>query len=195
MLKVEKRSHFRARESATDIRESYEEPAEGGSAIMYRISDTVTYSLDISQHTPRGWEPAPADLDLQVSLSMIDPFITSWLAPELPSSPASSPSSFDLSPPVSNATTRYSTSFKLPDRLGVYTFQTYWSRPGWSFIKTRDVAPIRAFNHDENPRFLPASWPYALGSFSTIASFLLFVALWVFAGEKSSAGVKKEKTL
>lgn len=160
---------------------------------MYRIKDTVTYALDLSQHTPAGWVPAPEHLDLQVSLEMLDPFITTKLhAGDGPSSSISSEDPLALSG-QSNATTRYSSTFQLPDRLGVYTFHVHWSRPGWSFIETKDIAPIRAFNHDEGERYLPASWPYAAGAVSVIASWVLFVALWLWAGEKEAAELQKEK--
>ncbi|CAO1616143.1 unnamed protein product [Parajaminaea phylloscopi] len=190
VLRVERRSHYRVRASPDDVRESYEEPAQGGEAAMYRIKDTVRYSLDIAQHTEDlGWVPAPRDLDLQVSFIMIDPFITAKLAPQgshedESTDIASSALDRALAPQQSNSTTRYTTAFQLPDRLGVYTFRTHWRRPGWTFLDTKDVAPVRAFNHDEGPRFLPASWPYAAASFSTVAGFLLFTVFWLLTADR-----------
>lgn len=201
VLKVEGRSHYRVRNSPKDVREIYEEPLEGGSSSMYRINDIVRYSVDIAQHDPElGWIPATRDLDLQVSLIMLDPFITAKLSPQDVDDPDSTsasrrpPSDLDLSlaPLQSNSTTRYTTTFQLPDRLGVYTFRTHWSRPGWTFIDVKDVAPVRPFNHDEEQRFLPASWPYAAASFSTVVGFLVFVVLWLCGEDKEED--KKLKT-
>lgn len=203
VLKVERRSHYRVRTSPTDVRESYEEPAQGGEAAMYRIKDTVRYSLDIAQHTrEQGWVPAPKDLDIQVSLIMIDPFITATLAPQSSGNDDDDSSSKHISaldrslaPLQSNSTTRYTAAFQLPDRLGVYTFRKHWRRPGWTFLDTRDVAPVRAFNHDEGPRFLPASWPYAAASFSTVAGFLAFTLIWLLSADKAEvAGDERKKT-
>lgn len=192
VLKVIRRAHRRVRTSPTDIREPYEESADGSVAKMYRIKDTVTYGLDIAQFDSRsgGWIPAPEDLDLQVKLIMIDPFITTNLTARTDSETSTSSSSdpLDISGEQTAAITLYTSTFTLPDRLGVYTFQTHWSRTGWSFINVKDVTPIRAFNHDENPRYLPATWPYVIASFSTIVGFLVFVALWLFTGEKVEKG-------
>ncbi|CAO1634580.1 unnamed protein product [Sympodiomycopsis kandeliae] len=191
VLKVTRRAHRRVRTSPTDIREPYEESADGSVAKMYRIKDTVTYGLDVAQFDSRsgGWIPAPADLDLQVKLIMIDPFITTNLTAQTTASTSSS----DVDPldnlaDQTKSSTLYTSTFTLPDRLGVYTFQTHWSRTGWSFINVKDITPIRAFNHDENPRYLPATWPYVIASFSTIGGFLLFVALWLFTSEKVEKG-------
>lgn len=190
VLKVIRRSHHRVRSSPTDIRESYEESADGSVAKMYRIKDNVVYGVEIAQFDTRkgGWVPAPEDLDMQVKLIMIDPFITTNLTAQSmgSSSPSLQQSALDgaLEDNSSQAYTLYTSTFMLPDRLGVYTFQTHWSRTGWSFINVKDTTPIRAFNHDENPRYLPASWPYLAASLSTIVGFLLFTGLWLFTAEK-----------
>lgn len=191
VLKVTRRSHHRVRTSPTDVREAYEESADGSIAKMYRIKDTVVYGLDVAQFDARsgGWIPAPRDLDMQVKLVMIDPFITTNLTAQSSDESSSTKTTAELdpledSPPSSLAHTLYTSTFTLPDRLGVYTFHTRWSRTGWTFINVKDTTPIRAFNHDENPRYLPASWPYVAASASTIAGFLLLTALWLFTGEK-----------
>lgn len=193
VLKVTRTSHRRVRSSPTDIREPYEESADGSVAKMYRIKDNVIYGLELAQFDLRkgGWVPAPQDLDMQVKLIMIDPFITTNLTAQSSSSTSSSANLDALedfssdSSSSSQAHTLYTSTFMLPDRLGVYTFQTHWSRSGWSFINVKDTTPIRAFNHDENPRYLPASWPYFAASLSTIVGFLLLTALLLFTGEKA----------
>lgn len=194
VLRIDRRTHYRVRSSPTDVREPYEEPAEGGSASMYRIKDNVRYAIDVAQHDPQlGWIAAPKDLDLQVSLNMIDPFITVKLAAEDEAAKTSLATQLPPAPAQSNITTRYSTTLRLPDRLGVYTFRLKWFRHGWTYFDdVKDVAPIRAFNHDEGERFLPASWPYAAASFSTIGGFLVFVVLWVLGGDEEVKRAKGE---
>ena len=152
---------------------------------MYRVKDTVNFHIDLSQHAPNGgWQPAPKDLDLQVSLVMLDPYVTTKLSAEAPTSVLSSGQA------QTNATTRYSATFRLPDRHGVFTFHVDWKRQGWSYVKTKDTAPVRPFNHDEHPRFLSAAYPYVGGAFSTMTAFLLFTTLWILVKEPQT----KKKT-
>lgn len=77
------------------------------------------------------------------------------------------------------APSRYAATFDVPDRHGVFTFVVDWKRHGWTYIHTRDTAPVRPFNHDEYPRFLSSAWPYMAGSVSTVAAFLVFSTLWL----------------
>ena len=196
VLRVEATSHERVKAHEGDTREPYEEwqVDEGGEQrhmqSMYRIMDTVTFHIDIAQRTPTGWTPAPADLDLQVSLVMLDPYITTNLTATLPRSHVDTLSSVAATTATS---TRYSSTFKLPDKHGVYTFLVDWKRHGWSYIHTRDTAPVRPFNHDEHPRGLHSAWPYVAGASSTVAAFLLFAFLWVCSNE-SDKGKAKSKS-
>jgi oligosaccharyltransferase complex subunit beta len=191
VLRVDSTSHERVKQHENDDRESYEEwqIEQNGETKhiqrMYRVQDIVTYHVDISQHTPSGWTPGPTDLDLQVSLVMLDPFITTNLTAASPQSllkslNTSSSSSTTMTP----AFTRYSSTFKLPDKHGVYTFVVDWKRHGWSYIHTRDTAPVRPFNHDEHPRGLHSAWPYVTGASTTVVAFLIFVVIWVCSDER-----------
>ncbi len=177
VLRVASTGHHRVRASATDVRPDYEEDEESQS--VYRVKDIVTFHVDLAQHAPQGgWQPAPLDLDLQVSLVMLDPYVTMSLSAE----PARTVLDAGAQT-TSNATTRYSASFRLPDRHGVFTFHVDWKRQGWSYVKTKDTAPVRPFNHDEHPRFLSAAYPYVGGAFSTMTAFLLFSTLWLLLKE------------
>jgi oligosaccharyltransferase complex subunit beta len=198
VLRVDATSHERVKLHEDDNRELYEEwqteDIAGGSKHvqrMYRIMDTVTFHLDLSQHTPLGWTPAPTDLDLQVSLIMLDPFITTNLTATSPQSLSST--SFNTSASSTPAFTRYSSTFRLPDKHGVYTFQVDWKRHGWSYIHTRDTAPVRPFNHDEYPRGLHSAWPYVTGATTTVVAFLLFVFIWVCSDELDADKKDKKK--
>lgn len=221
---MEGTSHERVRQSQTDIRESYEEfDAQDESQAkrvqnMYRIMDTVvspvwsrivmaevcathlgnnlqTFNIDLSQHTSAGWTPAPNDLDLQVSLVMLDPYVTmnltarGQLATTAPSSGNLSQNSLDRTP----RSTRYSSTFRLPDKHGVYTFVVDWKRHGWSYVNTRDTTPVRPLNSDEHPRFLHAAFPYVAGAASTVTAFLLFSLLWITSDDQGGKDKRKEE--
>jgi oligosaccharyltransferase complex subunit beta len=199
ILRVDSTSHERVKSHKDDNREQYEEwqvMQEDGQEKhvqgMYRITDTVTFHIDLSQRTPSGWTPAPTDLDLQVSLVMLDPHITTNLTAALPQSITSS-SKLDTIISKTSTSTRYSSTFKLPDKHGVYTFLVDWKRHGWSYIHTRDTAAVRPFNHDEHPRGLHSAWPYVTGATTTVVTFLLFVLLWVCSDESNAAEKGKKK--
>lgn len=195
VLRVESTSHSRNKMHAQDVRESYEEldviDEDGEHRIqrMYRIRDTVTYSIELSQRTPAGWVPAPKDLDLQVSLVMLDPYVTTNLTASQPQSTIETLTKSTSSP----RSQRYSTTFQLPDRHGVYTFIVDWKRHGWSYIHTRDTSPVRPYNHDEHPRGLHSAWPYVVGATSTMVAFLAFACLWACSQEQEDAADGKLK--
>ncbi|UZJ54162.1 hypothetical protein CBS101457_003482 [Exobasidium rhododendri] len=198
VLRVEATSHERVKLHEGDTRETYEEwqieESDGVSKHvqqMYRIMDTVTFHLDLSQHTPLGWTPAPTDLDLQVSLVMLDPYITTNLTAALPQSITSM--ALNTSTASTPIFTRYSSTFRLPDKHGVYTFLVDWKRHGWSYVHTRDTAPVRPFNHDEHPRGLHSAWPYVTGASTTVLAFLLFVFLWVCSDEADADKKAKKR--
>jgi len=141
-----------------------------------------------------GWIAAPTDLDLQVSLVMLDPYITTSLSASPTENELTTLESDALSslPAVTNTTTRYSASFKLPDRHGVFTFSVKWSRNGWSYVSTKDTAPVRPFNHDEHPRWLSSAHPYYAGAWSTVVAFLVFSTIWIMTAEKEMKGEGKK---
>lgn len=160
VLRVVRTAHERVRKSEEDVRPDYEEEV-GVAAKMYRVKDEVFFALELQQFE-REWQPAPTDLDLQLAVTMLDPYIT------LP-----------LEGHVDGEHTRYQGSFRLPDRHGVFTLRVNWKRHGWTYVLTEDVVPVRPFNHDEYPRYLSSSWPYIAGALSTMLGFAVFVALWL----------------
>lgn len=189
VLRVVSTGHHREREHVNDLRPEYEETDD--SQAVYRVKDTVTYHIDLSAHDAQhgGWKAAPRDLDLQVSLVMLDPFVVTKLSATPPST--SVPGTTGIAE-TTNATTRYSATFRLPDRHGVFSFVVDWKRNGWTFLNTKDTAPVRPFNHDEHPRFLSAAYPYVAGSFSTMIAFLLFSTLWLLVKDVPSQKVKTQ---
>lgn len=111
---------------------------------------------------------------------MLDPYITVPLLAQAPSS----------SSKTSN-TTRYAAQLRAPDRHGVFSFHIDWKRAGWTYLTSRDTAPVRPFNHDEHPRFLSAAWPYYAGAASMAVGFLGFSTLWLLVKDEKP----KSKTL
>lgn len=162
VLRVVRSTHERCRASEADTRPDYEEEV-GVATKMYRIKDRVYFTMDVQQYRDGRWTAAPTDLDLQLAITMLDPYVT------LP-----------LEASVVGDVTRYSGVFRLPDRHGVFTFRVNWKRHGWTYILTEDVAPVRPFNHDEYPRMLSSSWPYVAGAISTMVGFVAFCVQWIY---------------
>ncbi|WFD27211.1 oligosaccharyl transferase glycoprotein complex, beta subunit [Malassezia nana] len=160
VLRVMRSSHHRVRADERDVRPDYEELE--GTTSMYRIKDTVAYELEISMYDGQAWQPAPADLDLQLSAVMLDPYVT------VPLEAKKGPNS-----------TLFRGHLRLPDKHGVFTLRVQWRRHGWSYMVAEDVVPVRPFNHDEYPRMLSSAWPYMAGAFSTMLGFVAFVYLWL----------------
>ncbi|KAI0648379.1 Dolichyl-diphosphooligosaccharide-protein glycosyltransferase subunit [Trametes meyenii] len=145
----------------------------------YTINDRVTYTAYISKFNPEHdlWEPYSGVQDLQLEFTMLDPHVRTALLP-------------DTSEPG-----KYSVTFRVPDRHGVFKFVVDYKRKGVSYLESTTVVPVIPPRHDEYPRFLSAAWPYYAGAFSTSAAFVLFVALWLAGDDrepKRSKGSKAE---
>lgn len=160
VLRVTRSAHQRLRANEHDVRPDYEET--DNSTSMYRIKDTVSYSLEVTMFDGQAWGPAPSDLDLQLSAVMLDPYVTVPLVAH-----------------QGHNATWYQAHLQLPDRHGVFTLRVNWKRHGWSYVIADDLVPVRPFNHDEYPRMLSSSWPYMAGAFSTMIGFVAFVYLWL----------------
>ncbi|KAI0628746.1 Dolichyl-diphosphooligosaccharide-protein glycosyltransferase subunit [Trametes polyzona] len=145
----------------------------------YTINDRVTYTAYISKYNPELdiWEPYSGLKDLQLEFTMLDPHIRTTLPPD-PKEPG-----------------KYSLTFRVPDRHGVFKFVINHKRKGLTYLESSTIVPVVPPRHDEYPRFLSAAWPYYAGAISTSAAFVIFVALWL-AGEerepKKNKGSKAE---
>ncbi|KAF8898247.1 oligosaccharyl transferase beta subunit [Gymnopilus junonius] len=133
---------------------------------VYTTNDQLVYSIYISKYDPQKatWEPYSGIKDLQLEFTMLDPHIRSSL------------------PPVPGAPGKYSTTFRAPDRHGVFKFVVDWKRKGWTYLHSSTTVPVVPPRHDGYPRFLSAAWPYYAGAISTSMAFFLFSAIWL-AGE------------
>lgn len=137
-----------------------------------------SYSITLAQHETSAngtssWKPFAAD-DLQLEFTMLDPHIRTALV--------------KTSTTGSDAT--YSTSFRAPDRHGVFKFVVSYWRPGWSYLNTADKASVVPLRHDEHPRFIVGAYPFYAGAITTSAAFMLFCFLWASIGEGTVAAAK-----
>jgi len=117
-------------------------------------------------------------------------------------------------PAVRGSPGKYSVTFRVPDRHGVFKFVIDYSAEGtcsffkklysmdwtninerWTYLESSTTVPVVPPRHDGYPRFLSAAWPYYTGAISTSVGFLLFSVLWL-AGDaregKKGKGVKME---
>jgi oligosaccharyltransferase complex subunit beta len=126
--------------------------------------------------TTGTWSPYSGLSDLQLEFTMLDPHVRTAL-PAVPGQPGT-----------------YSTSFRAPDRHGVFKFVIDHKRAGWAHLSAERVVPVVPPRHDEYPRFLSAAWPYYAGAISTSVGFLVFATLWLAGDEKDLRKKKGAKT-
>ena len=106
-------------------------------------------------------------------------------------------------PPVPGSPGEYSTTFRAPDRHGVFKFVVDYRRKGyvshnlhtavlpdtrssWTHLQSSTTVPVVPPRHDEYPRFLSAAWPYYTGAISTSVAFFLFSAFWLASDTRDS---------
>jgi len=150
----------------------------GGSVPLehYTTNDNVEYELGISRFDGESgtWKPYSGINDLQLEFTMLDPHVR-----------------IDVPAAASNNGV-YRTSFRVPDRHGVFKFLVDWRRgTGESFLHSSITVPVVPPRHDGYPRFLSAAWPYYMGALSTSVGFVIFCALWL-GGDAREAKQKHE---
>jgi len=137
---------------------------------VYRINDTLEYSVDIHQWNGDNWVPFTAS-DVQLEFVRLDPHVRVNLQ--------------------HNAKGHFSTRFVAPDVYGVFTFRVDYQRLGYTNILLTDVVSVRPFRHDEYERFIPAAFPYYAGAFSMLAGLFLFSVVFLYHKESPQ---KTQKT-
>lgn len=164
VLRIESVAHHRVNETL---------PRE-----TYTINDHVTFSAQVSKYNPEtsAWEPYSGISDLQLEFTMLDPHIRTSLIP-VPGEPG-----------------KYSVTFRVPDRHGVFKFVLDYKRKGWNFLESTTVVPVVPPRHDEYPRFLSPAWPYYAGAISTSIGFLVFSALWLTGDNQEQKKSKSAKS-
>ncbi|KAJ7066760.1 oligosaccharyl transferase beta subunit [Mycena amicta] len=141
----------------------------------YTTNDNIVFAAHISRFNPKSgkWAPYAGIHDMQLEFTMLDPHIRTAL------------------PPVPGSPGKYSTSFRAPDRHGVFKFVVNYKRKGWTHLHSSTTVSLVPPRHDGYPRFLSAAWPFYVGAISTSVGFFLFSAVWL-AGESREG--KKAKT-
>ncbi|KAI8809344.1 Dolichyl-diphosphooligosaccharide--protein glycosyltransferase subunit WBP1 [Cladochytrium replicatum] len=146
---------------------------ETGQHGIYRIKDDMVYEVDISVNQGDEWVPFVAS-DVQFEAVMLDPYVRSTLS--LVSKSAQS--------------AKYATSFKLPDRHGVFTFRVEYKRHGFSWLTTKEVVEVRPFRHNDYPRYISQAFPYYANAISLVVGFVFVSALWLYHKETSKGKLK-----
>jgi len=130
---------------------------EKDAPFAYTIKEDVEFSIELEEWNGRRWVPFVAN-DVQLEYRMIDPYVRTSLK--------------------SDGKGKFSTTFKLPDIYGVFTFKVEYIRQGYSFVNSISRIPVRPFRHNEYERFIDSAYPYYFSSLSMLAG--LFVFSWVF---------------
>jgi len=142
--------------------------SSGGSSNpqSYRVKDDIDFSVVIEEYdlASDAWKPYVAK-DVQLSLVMLDPYIRKTIS--------------------SDASGKYTTSFKLPDVYGVFKFSIDYHRQGYSNLQLFDTVSVHPFRHDEFERFIDVAYPYYVSAFSMMGGFFLFGLVFLFSKPSS----------
>ncbi|KAF4604242.1 oligosaccharyl transferase glycoprotein complex, beta subunit [Pleurotus pulmonarius] len=145
---------------------------------QYTTNDVVTYTAHISgwDSGKATWLPYSGLKDIQLEFTMLDPHIRTAL------------------PPVKGSPGTYSTTFRVPDRHGVFKFVIDYKRKGLTHLQSSTTVPVVPPRHDGYPRFLSAAWPYYVGAISTSIGFILFSTIWLAGDVREMKKGKTSKT-
>eukprot|EP00340_Litonotus_pictus_P011341 CAMPEP_0170535848 /NCGR_PEP_ID=MMETSP0209-20121228/101822_1 /TAXON_ID=665100 ORGANISM="Litonotus pictus, Strain P1" /NCGR_SAMPLE_ID=MMETSP0209 /ASSEMBLY_ACC=CAM_ASM_000301 /LENGTH=479 /DNA_ID=CAMNT_0010837155 /DNA_START=48 /DNA_END=1488 /DNA_ORIENTATION=+ len=148
--------------------ERHHRKSDGKTLDIYRIKDELEYMVDIYEYDLKSdsWKPYLTD-DLQIEYTMMDPFYRLQLKM------------------LSMGKPTYTTSFKSPDKWGVFKFIIDYKRVGYSYLDITTKCPLKPFRHDEYERFLSIAYPYYISVFSVIFGFVIFVIVFFFSSNKN----------
>ena len=135
------------------------------------MKDEIQVSFDILEKVNGKWVPF-RNSDVKLQFIMLNPYVTKKMK---------------------NAEEgKYTTQFHVPDHNGVYKFKVDFNKHGYSRVFLEKIAPVRVFNHDEFPKYVPSSYPYYGVVLAVIAAFVLF-SISFAAAEDVKVKPKKEK--
>jgi len=132
---------------------------------IYTIKDDITFSVIIEELVNGQWVPYKAN-DVQLEFIMIDPYVRTNL--------------------THDGKGKYSTSFKVPDVYGVFTFKVDYHRIGYSALSTITRVPVRPFRHDQYERFIPSAFPYYAGAFSMLIGLFVFSIVFLYHSDSKA---------
>ena len=142
------------------------------------LTISQTFQITLSEHTPNGPIPftLPTSDSLQLEFTMLSPYQRLALTP------------------ISQTTTSttFSTTFRLPDQHGIFSFRVNYKRPFLTVVDEQRRVTVRHFAHDEWPRSwqISGAWPWIVGVWGTVLGWGAFVAVWLFCEPKGGKAKK-----
>lgn len=136
---------------------------------MIAKSHSQTFNIEFSEYSYDHLAPLkidPADA-LQLEFTMLSPFHR-----------------LDLVPTSTTAnSTIFSSSFKLPDQHGIFSFRVNYKRPFLTNVDVKREVTVRHFAHDEWPRSweISAGWVWIAGVWITVIGWVAFVGIWLWS--------------
>jgi len=145
----------------------HQRKTDGKTLDTYRVKDQLEYMIDIYEYEAKTntWKPYLSD-DLQLEWVMMNPYYIQQMKL------------------LSSNKPTYHISFKVPDKFGVFKFIIDYKRLGYSYLDVSTKVPLRPYNHNEYPRFLPTAYPYYLAVISTLLVFIVFSFIFVYGKSK-----------
>ncbi|KAK4697943.1 oligosaccharyltransferase complex subunit beta, partial [Lecanoromycetidae sp. Uapishka_2] len=136
---------------------------------IYRIKNDVTFNVEVSEYSYDQLVPLKIDSSdaLQLEFTMLSPFHRLDLVPI-----STTPNS-----------TIFSSTFRLPDQHGIFSFRVNYKRPFLTNIDVKREVTVRHFAHDEWPRSweISAGWVWIAGIWVTIVGWIAFVGIWLWS--------------
>ncbi|KAI4207100.1 MAG: hypothetical protein LQ348_000684 [Seirophora lacunosa] len=119
---------------------------------IYRIKNDVTFNFELSEYSFDHFDPfvAPPEDTVQLEFTMLSPFHR-----------------LDLQPiSKTQNSTIFSTTFRLPDQHGIFSFRVNYKRPFLTNVDEVREVTVRHFAHDEWPRswMISAGWVWIAGA-------------------------------
>jgi len=129
-------------------------------AETYRIKDDITFSIDVYEWKDGSWQPFTAN-DLQLDFVRLDPHVRTVLKHDKKG--------------------HFTTTFKIPDVYGMFTFKAHYNRLGYSYLEAITRVPVRPYRHNEYERFIESAYPYYAGCFSMLGAFVVFSVVFLYS--------------
>lgn len=157
---------------------------------LYRISDSVYYSLGVSELKDGAWVPYTPALDenvLQMSFKMLDPYQRlnmTLLGPG--ASTENGPNDMNI----------FAVEFQIPDHHGMFTFEFDYKREGLTFLLDKRVVTVRHLANDEYKRSwdITNAWMYVVSAGVVVLAWLVFVMNFLYLGGAAVKQTPASKT-
>ena len=143
---------------------SHHKVGETVAPAVYTIKEDIQYNIEIEEWKGKKWVAYNAN-DVQLEFVRLDPYVRILL--------------------TNDGNGKYTTTFKVPDVYGVYTFKVEYNRIGYGHLNSIVRSPVRPFRHTEYERFIGAAFPYYAGAFSMIGGLFVFSWFFLYHKEKS----------